>query len=221
MAITKDEFKQAFREVMSAEFSHIPTDENSIDYTFSDKFERKMQKLIKAQKKSSWKFTNTTKKRVAILIAILIALLATACSVKQIREPVVTFFTETYDSFVEYFFEGDTVDEITYEYQLTYVPEGFEQTEVLQSPDSFTTYYKNAEGDLIDFTQMITAQNALSIDNENCEKMTFEVNGEKIEVFKWKTTWYAMWIEESYLLTLTCQGNFNIDMIQTMIASVE
>ena len=51
MAITKAEFKQAFREVVSLEFSHIPTDENSIQYTFSEKFNKRMEKLIKSQKK--------------------------------------------------------------------------------------------------------------------------------------------------------------------------
>ena len=38
MAISKAEFKQAFREVASLEFSHIPQDEKSINYNFSDKF---------------------------------------------------------------------------------------------------------------------------------------------------------------------------------------
>lgn len=221
MAITKDEFKQAFREVMSVEFSHIPTDENSIDYTFSDKFERKMQKLIKAQKKSSWKFTNTAKKRVAILIAILIALLATACSVKQIREPIVTFFTETYDSFVEYFFEGDTVDEITYEYQLTYVPKGFEQTEVDRTATSITTVYENESGDLIDFCQTTTSSTGHFIDTENGETINMDIAGTNVSIYQIDGACHVTWIHKTYFFTLTCYGEFDVGMIQQMIASVQ
>ena len=52
MSISREEFKAAFREVVSSEFAHIPTDESSIDFTFSEKFNKKMEKLIKSQRKS-------------------------------------------------------------------------------------------------------------------------------------------------------------------------
>ena len=38
MSMSREEFKAAFREVVSSEFAHIPTDESSIDFTFSEKF---------------------------------------------------------------------------------------------------------------------------------------------------------------------------------------
>ena len=41
MAMSKDDFKNAFREVISSEFAHIPSDEDSIDYTFSERFNKK------------------------------------------------------------------------------------------------------------------------------------------------------------------------------------
>ena len=50
--MSREEFKSAFREVVSSEFAHIPTDESSIDFTFSEKFNKKMEKLIKSQRKS-------------------------------------------------------------------------------------------------------------------------------------------------------------------------
>ena len=34
MTISKAEFKEAFREVISSEFSHIPKNENEIDFVF-------------------------------------------------------------------------------------------------------------------------------------------------------------------------------------------
>ena len=35
--MSREEFKAAFREVVSSEFAQIPTDEDSIDFTFSEK----------------------------------------------------------------------------------------------------------------------------------------------------------------------------------------
>ena len=36
MGMSKDDFKRAFREVVSSEFANIPLDENNIDITFSE-----------------------------------------------------------------------------------------------------------------------------------------------------------------------------------------
>ena len=63
MSMSREEFKAAFREVISSEFAHIPTDESSIDFTFSEKFIKRMNKLIRAQRKSYYKFINTAATR--------------------------------------------------------------------------------------------------------------------------------------------------------------
>ena len=59
MAITVNELKNAFREVVSEEFSNIPTDENSVDFTFSEKFEIQMERLIRSQRRVFYSFVNT------------------------------------------------------------------------------------------------------------------------------------------------------------------
>ena len=68
MAITKAEFKNAFRKVASLEFSHIPSDECGIQYTFSEKFNKRMEILIKSQNKVYWDVVSTAAKRVAIIV---------------------------------------------------------------------------------------------------------------------------------------------------------
>ena len=45
MAMSKDDFKNAFREVISKEYSQIPAEEE-IDFEFSDDFNKKMQKRV-------------------------------------------------------------------------------------------------------------------------------------------------------------------------------
>ena len=149
MAISVDEFKDALRKVVSSEFANIPEDENSIDYVFSERFNKKMEKLLKAQKKVYWKFINTAAKRVAIIFLVFIALFTTACSIKEIREPVVRFIIETYEKFNQYFFEGDTTDEISYEYKIKNIPDGFAQTEKFKSENTILTTYGNITGEVI------------------------------------------------------------------------
>lgn len=72
MSMSREEFKAAFREVVSSEFAHIPTDESSIDFTFSEKFMKRMDKLIKSQRKPYWNFISTVSRRAAVIIVAII-----------------------------------------------------------------------------------------------------------------------------------------------------
>lgn len=87
MAMNKDDFNGAFRKVISKEYSHIPA-ENDIDFEFSDKFKNKMDKHINSTKKATWKFINSTAKKVA-MIALLIILSTT--SVYAVTNTIIKF----------------------------------------------------------------------------------------------------------------------------------
>ena len=85
MSICKEQFINALREVVSAEFKDIPDNEDDIEFSFSNNFNEKMQKLIKRQKKSYWKFINTASKRVAIICIAIISLLCGMLCIEPIR----------------------------------------------------------------------------------------------------------------------------------------
>ena len=71
MAMSKDDFKNAFREVISKEYSQIPAEEE-IDFEFSDDFNKKMQKRVLTAKKSIWKSMNSTAKKIAIVALVML-----------------------------------------------------------------------------------------------------------------------------------------------------
>ena len=126
LSMSREEFKAAFREVVSSEFAHIPTDESSIDFTFSEKFIKRMDKLIKSQRKPYWNFISTVSRRAAVIIVAIITLVTAAFSVKAIREPIIKFIKQVYESFTHYSFDGDTVEIITKEYTITQMLDGYE-----------------------------------------------------------------------------------------------
>ena len=141
--MSREEFKAAFREVVSSEFAHIPTDESSIDFTFSEKFMKRMDKLIKSQRKPYWNFISTVSRRAAVIIVAIITLVTAAFSVKAIREPIIKFIKQVYESFTHYSFDGDTVEIITKEYTITQMLDGYEQFDKLTSENTIATTYKN------------------------------------------------------------------------------
>lgn len=222
MAITKAEFKNAFRKVASLEFSHIPTDENSIQYTFSEKFNRRMEKLIKSQKKVYWNFVNTASKRVAIIILAIFTMFTAAFSVKAIREPIVKFITEIYETFTHYFFDGDTTDIITQEYSIKVLPDGFNQTNQVKSDVFVTTEYQDDSGNIIQFTQMTTEHSVgYFFDNENGTITTEYVGDVEVQFYEAYDLKQAMWTKGEYVLNVTCYGNVTFDTIKQVVQSVK
>ena len=221
MSMSREEFKAAFREVISSEFAYIPTDEGSIDFTFSEKFIKRMDKLIRAQRKSYYKFINTAGKRVAVIFAAIITLFTASLSVKAIREPVVKFFTEVYESFTRYFFEGDTVDNIAKVYTIASLPNEFIETDKIISDVAITTIYENNLGDKIKFRQQITLNGEHTFDSENKGKIEKIIAGQTVDFYIEDTNINAIWTKDQYSFRLSTYGNISVDEIEEMIISIE
>ena len=123
--------KKALAVIAEEEAAKLPSEEECADVTFSEEFERKMEKLIRFQKKPYYSYVNTVGKRVAcIILAILIAFTTVTFSVKALREAVLEFFVETFEKFsIVGFNEEDldnSLDHIETYYAPTYIPEGYE-----------------------------------------------------------------------------------------------
>ena len=222
MSMSREEFKAAFREVVSSEFAHIPTDESSIDFTFSEKFNKKMEKLIKSQRKPYWNFISTVSRRAAVIIVAIITLVTAAFSVKAIREPIIKFIKQVYESFTHYSFEGDTVEIITKEYTITQMLDGYEQFDKLTSENTIATTYKNKLGDTIIFTQMTTEYSiGYFVDNESGEQYTETVDDIEIEFKEWYDTKTAIWTNDGYVFSIDCIGNISFEDIKQIIRTIK
>lgn len=158
----------------------LPSDEELKDITFSEVFERKMQKLIAFQKKSYFYLINTVGKRVAIIVlALVISLTATAFSVKAIREAVIEFFIETFTTHSEVSVEGDEVPVYT-EFKRAepqYLPEGFTLSRDLSNDIFCLIVYKNKEGNSIKYSQYFNDNTSISVDTEDVEIKIVYING--------------------------------------------
>ena len=222
MPISKAEFKTAFREVVSLEFSHIPQDENSINYIFSERFNKRMQKLIKSQKKIYWNFVNTAAKRAAVIFVAIITIFTAAFSVKAIREPILKFIKQVYETFTYYSYEGDTAQTITKEYVVTQLPEGFEQTNKIKNDDIVFVEYTNQIGDIVEFKQMTTEYSiGYFMDNEYSDITTEFIDGINVEFKEWYDVKIAIWTKEGYVFTIESYGNISFDTIKQMISSIK
>lgn len=95
------QFKRAISEALTREYElSVPAHNN--DYKFSDKFTRKMNKLIGRQRKPYYQMINTASKRVAcIFIVIFIAAFTTIMSVSALRNAFKDFFMSIFSDHSE------------------------------------------------------------------------------------------------------------------------
>lgn len=219
--MSKDEFKNAFREVISAEFSHIPCDEDSIDYTFSERFDKKMNKLIRTQRKPYYFLINTAAKKVAVIFVIFVTLTTASMSVKAIREPVVNFIVEVYESFTRYFFDGDTAKELKKEYVITELPTGFSQTSNDKTDISQTVILEDTNDNMIIFTQSVTENEIFDIDNQKETPKTENVNGIDIRIYTYEKDKFIFWSDNGYFFQITAYGDIDDETLIQMIKSIK
>lgn len=221
MTMTREEFRKAFRQVVSEEFSDIPKDEASIPITFSRRFEKKMEKLIRNERKPYWFLINTASKRAAIIIAVFFMLFTASFGIKAIRDPIVKFIKEIYNTFIAYSVEGDVAEKIEKRYYLNYLPEGFELVNEFVDDASVTVEYENSVDEFIWFTQDITKEVEYTLDNENGELIKEIINGIALNFYDDGGNKIVFWTYDGYLFEIHTNSNIDNEILKKLVLSVK
>lgn len=208
MSISKSDFFDMLRDYASLEFADLPQNESDINYEFSSRFERKMKRLFnEIDSYSSIKRRRSYKTIIAIAAAVLILLMG-LMNVSAIRNPIVNFFTEKYESFVAFFFDGDLSEQIDYEYSFSELPVGFSEIQSEKDDKQIHKVYENINGDLIIFEQHITELTDHTLDNESGKSTTIILSGIEVMIYQSndEDLWVANWCDNSYFFYLTYYG---------------
>ena len=191
----------------------LPTDEELKDITFSKTFENKMQKLIRAQKKSYFYLINTVGKRAAVIIlAIMISLTATTFGVKAIRESVIKFITETFEKFTAVSVEDEKPEfDVEIEFVKTapqYLPKDYTIESELETDGSYRIIYNNQENVLISYSQKLNFGTISNVNTEGIEYEKIKINSfEGIKYVK-KGINSVVFADETHLYTIQGQASF-------------
>lgn len=221
MAMSREEFRRAFNEIISEEFSDIPRDEASIPLTFSRRFERKMERLIRNQRKPYWFLINTASKRAAVIIAAVLTLFTAGFSIKAIREPIVKFIKEIYHTFIAYSAEGDVIDKIERRYYLNYLPEGFEKVNDFTDGVYAIIEYEDSSDKFIRFMQRITEGERYNLDNEHGKVTTENINGMEVNFYDDGENNVAFWTQDGYFFEIYTNSNIDAETFEKLISSVK
>lgn len=215
MSLSRADLNKAFREAASYEFREIPRNDALIQYEFSVGFEQRMEALLKKEKKLSWRMFNTAAKRAVIVATLLVMMLTTACAVPSIREPLVEFVKEIFETHILLDFDREGPDVIEEEYYPTFIPSGYEEEWVDQDEGYLKIYYKDEDGNRLDFTQS-TGGAFLALDTEHSELKNLNIAGREVELHiaeysdnDDRRIITAIWIENSYLMEVGSHGTLD------------
>lgn len=212
MSMTREELKQAFREVASLEFVDIPCEEE-ISLTFSDKFLRKMKELIRSQKKIYWDC--------AVIAVVCISLFITACSSEAFREPILQQIEKFSGRATNHIVDGDVKNFIFHTYQLTVLPEGMELIEKKRSFRYRGKIYEDKEENQIHFSQYAEENPNIVLMNTWLDKYTIESRGVEVEIYEYSDCMIGVWVEDGYVMELIYDGCRDLEILKEILEGIE
>lgn len=189
MENSKELFIKAFMEAERLDNSSLKS-EDEIEWNFSEKFEKSMNKLIK--KNNHIKLStrrNIRKGLLAAIIAIIVAFTG-LMSVSATRTPFIEFIKKVFPQFNEVTLSEEStppVDKIETEYTLMNLPEGYEIKEYQNDELGVLTVWTKQNGDKIVLIQDLLDSN-FSFDNEH-EYEELYINGYKAYYYASQLTW--------------------------------
>lgn len=182
------------------------------EFETSANFEKKISKLLKAERSIYHKATLTTvRKVICVLIAVLILLLSTL-SVDAVRDYIADFFIEHFSVYDTVSLKQSEVKNYptTLEslYELGYIPKGYSLADKSQMDNSVSYIYLDQKGNNIIFSQDTQDSYSSNIDNEHTTNYSETVDGQEylINVFEdedlEKPTITIIWDNREYIFTL-------------------
>lgn len=196
---------------------------NDIDnsFNFSSDFEKRMAKLISNQKKPYWDYVNTAGKRVAIIIATLLALSFSSLTVKSVRDGVIERIKKVYEICVNYQYAGSKADKINVYYKPFYIPNNFIEVEDVSTDISYNIKFNDNKGRMLRFNQLLPDNLDLFYDNENSQEVKIQIGDITAEGIKSDGFIAVHWEYDSYVFQLITDSDLSDDEIIKIIKSVK
>lgn len=209
-----EKYKAAFDEYSDFYCAGLPDEVALSEISFSERFQKRMDRLLRRQKRFYYPLINTAAKRVAsILIACLLLMAATTASVKGLREMFIQFVTETFENFSSVLFieESQSMEKIQHvapNYP-QYIPEGFSLVYELEDTMGAQRIYERDECSVTFEQHLINGELDIGINtegseykkviiNEKYEAMLVENMGLRMITFRIKNHAYVISINDSF-----------------------
>ncbi len=211
--------KNLLEKCYEIEFSDIPP-ENEIEYEFSEKFNNDMNKLIKRVGKPYFRLINTTAKKIAVIAACIALLAVSLLSVSAVREKLVEFFYEVFDTHTLVIVDEDSQnDQIKTYYTISNIPKdyvlAYENNDVI----IWGLVWECPDKKSIIFDQVLS-KDFLGLNSEDAEVEEVMVNETPCLQMKQERNYIYYWEFDGYSFSLTYDVSLGEEFAQQVIGKL-
>ena len=180
------------------------------EHEFSPKFRRKVEKLLRRQRRSPAVNAALRYGRRAAAFALVFLTLSFSCLMTvnaAFRERVIQAVVQVFQDFTEFVYTSDssTVEEPG-NLVFTYLPEGMGEQDREQDAIEFYVFYESTDGAFMELSQILVEDGAevlLGLDTENAKVTYFEVHGVEAMGIEKGLDHTIHWTEGSFVYTLS------------------
>ena len=184
--------------------------EQAPEHEFSPKFRRKVEKLLRRQRRSPAVNAALRYGRRAAAFALVFLTLSFSCLMTvnaAFRERVIQAVVQVFQDFTEFVYTSDssTVEEPG-NLVFTYLPEGMGEQDREQDAIEFYVFYESTDGAFMELSQILVEDGAevlLGLDTENAKVTYFEVHGVEAMGIEKGLDHTIHWTEGSFVYTLS------------------
>lgn len=215
----------AFFAVEQERYDALPPD-SEIGWNPSEKFEKQMTRLIRAQRNPYWRLVNTVGKRVACIALAALLAFGGAMSVEAVRDTVVSFVIEIFEKYSIVTVPADESStapqtiETVYTFPAEAIPAGFVKTEEEIDRFDHIEKYHNADGQILYLRQSITVNISVVINTEGVETHSITVGDASGFYYFNKGYNNIYWLADGYLFLIYTDSGLDNDELATIGASV-
>lgn len=174
-------------------------------YSFSDKFDRKMKKLMRREAHPQrYAALSVAKKAAIVFVGAVSAFMAVTMSVKAYRTKFFETIRRFGNDYAVYNYQSNTADvELLEKLVPTYIPEGYEEVKWKIGDCDVELIYENGEGERIIWRQTTATKTTfIIIDSGYDEKRTVDAGGALLELYCCDTGKILGYCErENYIIT--------------------
>lgn len=221
-------FQQALLDATLEDYAHIP--ENDTEINPSPEFSAKMKKLIRKADSRLWHFVNTTTKRIALFVLILVLLTTTALAIPAIKNAFISFFYHDRGTHYEFTLDpaqaATAPDQIETAYAPNYIPDGFSVSFDTVNISAVSIIWNSENGSWISFLQLPMPDDCENdtIGGINAEGVTLqkkEWNGYEVLCIDDEGAYIYVWTNHAYIFTLICEDAVSAEETRKIFDSIQ
>ena len=199
----RDMFKKALSEAMSQKYDcELAKANNEIDISCSKRHYLRLSAILGFNVGNAKRFS---KRLLAAILAA--ALLLTGCTVYAYRTEIKEFFVEIYEKHIRVTYDTDKNNlmgkNIAKAYRATYIPEGYELVEEVNTKVDVSYKWKDLNGNLIILQQKNLDITSFLLDAESGNTKILDCDEYKVYCRVIDGLYYYIWINQDYVFTLT------------------